>query len=217
MPGGVDEDAVAVPASDHLGVAGDQRDAGAGARPRRAPRRHAADRRQRRALLQDERSERYSGVAPLMARSLTVPLTARSPMLPPGKNSGRTTKESVENASRGAAQRPRRPSRPARRRPRRRTPAGTGARPARPDMAPPPPWPMTMVGRVAQRQPGRPSRRVRSVPDWAQASTRSPASRRLQPAVEVVGGAGALGRDHRRAERVARACTPCRTPGTRAA
>ena len=41
-----------------------------------------------------------SGRAPLMARSLTVPLTARSPMLPPGKNSGRTTKESVEKASR---------------------------------------------------------------------------------------------------------------------
>src|SRR5208283_6006200 len=35
-----------------------------------------------------------------MARSLTVPLTARSPMSPPGKISGRTTKESVVKASR---------------------------------------------------------------------------------------------------------------------
>lgn len=35
--------------------------------------------------------ERYAASAPLMARSLTVPLTARSPMEPPGKNSGRTT------------------------------------------------------------------------------------------------------------------------------
>ena len=32
-----------------------------------------------------------SGCAPLQARSLMVPLTARSPMLPPGKNSGFTT------------------------------------------------------------------------------------------------------------------------------
>ena len=35
--------------------------------------------------------DRYSGRAPDMARSLTVPLTARSPMSPPGKNSGDTT------------------------------------------------------------------------------------------------------------------------------
>ena len=35
-----------------------------------------------------------------MARSLTVPLTARWPIDPPGKNSGRTTNVSVENASR---------------------------------------------------------------------------------------------------------------------
>jgi len=36
-------------------------------------------------------ADRYSGTAPDTARSLTVPLTARSPMLPPGKNSGETT------------------------------------------------------------------------------------------------------------------------------
>src|SRR5579864_4381801 len=35
-----------------------------------------------------------------MARSFTVPLTARSPMLPPGKISGRTTNESVVKARR---------------------------------------------------------------------------------------------------------------------
>ena len=34
---------------------------------------------------------RYNGVAPATDRSLTVPLTARSPMSPPGKNSGDTT------------------------------------------------------------------------------------------------------------------------------
>ncbi len=35
------------------------------------------------------------GSAPDTARSLTVPLTASAPIDPPGKNSGRTTKESV--------------------------------------------------------------------------------------------------------------------------
>ena len=43
---------------------------------------------------------RNSGFAPLMARSLTVPLTASSPILPPGKISGLTTNESVVKASR---------------------------------------------------------------------------------------------------------------------
>ena len=45
-------------------------------------------------------AERNKGSAPLIARSFTVPLTASSPMLPPGKNSGVTTNESVVNASR---------------------------------------------------------------------------------------------------------------------
>ena len=47
-------------------------------------------------------SERLSasGRAPATARSLTVPLTASSPIEPPGKRSGRTTKLSVVIASR---------------------------------------------------------------------------------------------------------------------
>jgi len=36
-------------------------------------------------------AESHSGRAPHIARSFTVPLTARSPMSPPGKNSGETT------------------------------------------------------------------------------------------------------------------------------
>ncbi len=40
-------------------------------------------------------ADSHSGRAPLTARSFTVPLTARSPMSPPGKNSGETTNESV--------------------------------------------------------------------------------------------------------------------------
>ena len=42
---------------------------------------------------------RYIGTAPHMATSFTVPQTASLPMLPPGKNSGSTTKLSVEKAS----------------------------------------------------------------------------------------------------------------------
>ncbi len=42
----------------------------------------------------------YSGCAPLIATSLTVPCTASEPMSPPGKNSGLMVNESVEIASR---------------------------------------------------------------------------------------------------------------------
>ena len=59
-----------------------------------------------------------SGRAPAMARSLTVPLTASSPIDPPGKRSGLTTKLSVVIASRGATERNR--ARVAERRQRRR-------------------------------------------------------------------------------------------------
>ncbi len=41
-----------------------------------------------------------NGVAPPIAKSFTVPCTASEPMSPPGKNSGFTTKESVEMAKR---------------------------------------------------------------------------------------------------------------------
>ena len=44
-------------------------------------------------------SDRYFGIAPHMAISLTVPFTANSPMLPPGKKIGEITKLSVEKAN----------------------------------------------------------------------------------------------------------------------
>ncbi len=45
-------------------------------------------------------TDRASGRAPDTARSLTVPLTASSPIEPPGNRIGRTTKASVVSASR---------------------------------------------------------------------------------------------------------------------
>ena len=45
-------------------------------------------------------ADSHCGRAPSMARSLTVPCTARCPIEPPGKERGCTTKESVLNASR---------------------------------------------------------------------------------------------------------------------
>ena len=48
-------------------------------------------------------SDRATGVAPIMARSLTVPLTASSPMSPPGNASGLTTNKSVVKARRWPA------------------------------------------------------------------------------------------------------------------
>ena len=46
---------------------------------------------------------KYSGLAPAIARSLTVPQTASVPISPPGKKSGLTTKLSVVKASRAPA------------------------------------------------------------------------------------------------------------------
>ncbi len=45
-------------------------------------------------------ADNHSGLAPMTARSLTVPCTARCPIEPPGKRSGFTTNESVVNARR---------------------------------------------------------------------------------------------------------------------
>ena len=54
----------------------------------------------RQALLEDSERLSASGRAPATARSLTVPLTASSPIEPPGKRIGLTTKLSVVSASR---------------------------------------------------------------------------------------------------------------------
>ncbi len=43
-------------------------------------------------------NDKYFGMAPHMATSLTVPCTANSPILPPLKNIGDTTKLSVDMA-----------------------------------------------------------------------------------------------------------------------
>ena len=133
-------EAVGLAALDHLRVAGRDRDT------RRAP---AASRHRRRDPAQvgdrealprrRSRPRAQSGRAPETARSLTVPLTASSPMSPPGKKSGLTTYESVVNASRAS------PSSTARRRragraagcraPRGRAPRRGRASPCRPRRA----------------------------------------------------------------------------------
>src|SRR6185437_13116898 len=136
--------------------------------------------------------DRNSGVAPDIARSLTVPLTARSPIEPPGKNGGLTTKESVENASR-------RPSSST-------TAESPSSRPAASpyagrnkcsmssaDMAPPPPWPITTNG-VSRRGTGQ----------VHESKSNVVTSHHFESAVRVVGGARTFGRHHRGAERVAR-------------
>ena len=96
---GVHVDLVAVTGVDHLGVAGDDRDPG-GARGRTHVARHSADEPSSVPSSSTNPHDRCAGVAPLIARSLTVPLTARCPIEPPGKNSGRTTNVSVEKAIR---------------------------------------------------------------------------------------------------------------------
>src|SRR4051794_1719628 len=150
------------------------------------------------------------GHAPDIARSLTVPLTARSPMLPPGKNSGRTTKESVEKATRvpptdRTAESVSSPVVPNAGRKRCSTSSA--------DIAPPPPCPICTVGESrsgtgqlhAARSSTGPAGRCPFGSATAAARRRL---EQLQPAVQVVGGAGALGADHGRAERGARRALP---------
>ncbi len=96
---GVDEDLVRAALADDLGVAGDDGDAGA---RRGAPRRldHAAQVGERQPFLEDEGERQRQRARAADARSLMVPLTASSPMSPPGKKIGVTTYESVVKARR---------------------------------------------------------------------------------------------------------------------
>src|SRR5690349_14526312 len=137
--------------------------------------------------------DRNIGVAPDIARSLTVPLTARSPIEPPGKNGGLTTNESVENASlvppptSSTAESPR--SRPAASPYAGRNKCSMSSA----DMAPPPPWPITTNG-VSRRGTGQ----------VHESKSNVVTSHHFESAVRVVGGARTFGRHHRGAERVAR-------------
>src|SRR5664279_2029465 len=154
--------------------------------------------------------DRYSGRAPDMARSFTVPLTARSPMVPPGKNIGFTTKESVENASRpaGAVSTAESPSSPSAASPnagRKRCSMSS------PDIAPPPPCPITMVGEsrsgTGQVQPLKSIGFGVAVITWVSSGMDGHRGE-LQTPVEVVGGARALGGHHGGAQRVPRRAFP---------
>ena len=108
-PGRADVHRVAAAALDDLGVARDDLDAGRRRGARRSPRPRRAGRRPRGPPRARARaSARAAGRRPT-ARSLTVPLTASSPIEPPGKRIGLTTKLSVVSA------------RPVRRPPRRRS------------------------------------------------------------------------------------------------
>ena len=89
-PGRIDVAAVRLALLDHLGVAGDHLHPG----DRAAASIEAMIRTRSMTGKPSSRmnpADRHIGVAPDTARSFTVPLTARSPMSPPGKNSGETT------------------------------------------------------------------------------------------------------------------------------
>jgi hypothetical protein len=148
-----------------------------------------------------------SGRAPHMARSLTVPQTARLPMSPPGKKSGLTTKESVEKASRAP------PASGGRRRA--AGPAGVGRRTglqtcARMSIVAEPP--AAAVGHQHMRD----SRRwgsgiaVEGSEDMVSRGFRFWFHPMIHSPVLVVGGARAFGGDHRRAQRMFPACSGCR-------
>ena len=96
-----DEQPVGRAALHDLGVAGDDRHLGLGGRGRHA----GADRRSSaiaKPSSMTKAAASASGRAAAVARSLTVPATARRPMSPPGKRSGCTTCASVVKAMRPA-------------------------------------------------------------------------------------------------------------------
>ena len=117
-------------------------------------------------------------------------------MSPPGKTSGSTTNESVVNASRS----PRRLRSARSRRAWSSSGASNGLSKARTNTSsirsfialPPPPWASVTVGTWT-----RPSDRART----GAATFMLIASRWLEPAILIIGGAGAFGRNHQRAER----------------
>ena len=106
--GGREVHLVGVAALDDLGVAGDDLDAGRARRRARSRRPRRAGRRSPGPPRGSSRAVSASGRAPATARSLTVPLTASSPIEPPGKRSGLTTKESVVTTTSPARRRRRR-------------------------------------------------------------------------------------------------------------
>ena len=192
---------------DDLGVAADDRHAGR-ARPRRPCSATASRARRRASPLEHERRDSAQRPAPDTARSLTVPLTASSPIEPPG-NRDRGRPRSVGGEARAARRRPAEQRRVAERRPA-RLDAGAARRTA-----------------VDQRA-GWPCRRRRAPSRSRSSRNRGPArggtprcARRPRPRatscahhddrrggrclaywlVVVVGGAGALGRHHQRADR----------------
>ena len=149
-----------------------------------------------------------SGRAPDTARSLTVPLTASSPIEPPGKRSGLTTKLSVVIASRApstvsapASRAPRQ-----RRRPRPAPKAGTSSPSISVCVAlPPAPWASVIC---SSRNRGRFERAVSMISSTrcsrpvALGVPHTTSRSRAQAPVVVVRRARPLGRDHARPDRV---------------
>src|SRR5688572_1249529 len=132
-----------------------------------------------------------SGRAPAIARSLTVPLTASSPIDPPGNRSGLTTNESVVSA--------RSPSTVAASASSSMPKAGA----SRPSISvcvalPPAPWAIVIRSSLKR---GRFARAVSMIPRIRSSREDTLTS---EPPVVVIGGARALRRDHARPDRVLR-------------
>src|SRR3954447_13360835 len=145
---------------------------------------------------------RWDGTAPLMARSFTVPFTARWPIEPPGKNSGWTTKVSVEKASRAP--------------PREKTAESPCPAPgwlpkagtkrcstSSADSCPPPPWPITTVGlSLSGSGQVQPSKSRPCPPSVEMSDMRRLLQGEREAPVEGVRRARSLTGHHGRAERV---------------
>ena len=209
---------VGMAALDDLGVAGDDLHPGRRARRRRLPRPRPRSTSAAALPPGPWRGSSRPGGRPETARSFTVPLTASSPIEPPGKRNGlddeavgreRQPAPSMVDSA-GVAHR--------RRAAGARTPARTAPRSGVWVALPPAPCAMVMCASLELR-----ALRARGLDDVEDRCSRSATALSApshdlpfprETAVVVVRGAGALWGDHAGADRVLRACRRCRRPCT---
>src|SRR5664279_5163629 len=123
-------------------------------------------------------------------------------MQPPGKNSGRTTKESVENANRplrGAST----AESPISARAASPKPGRNRYSISSPDIAPPLPWPMTIVGE-SRNGTGQVQESMSIVAGGGRSGSGMAGGSQFQAPVEVVRSAGTFGGHHGGSQRIAR-------------
>ena len=216
--GGVDVDAVAVAGVDHLGVAGDDRDACR--RAAAAPMSWAIRPMTARSVPSSRMNAAGQAAGHRAAHRQVVDRAVDGQVADDaaGEEQRPTTNESVENASRAPPRLEHRRIAQSRHAAGRRTPGTNRCSISSRRHRPPPPWPITIVG-LSRSGTGQAQPSKSSTAGWTVSANggRLAHRRRLQAPVQVVRGAGALAGHHRGAERVARGARRAERRSTRAA